>query len=136
MRSPRERIQGAMQRLDHLQLSLTQALNRWRPRLAAENELRRQLAGRLDRAMQTVLKRKSQTLNSLSTHLAAINPDAVLQRGYSIVTHGKNGRVIKDSNQIRNNDLVRIRSAGGNWRALALTSEEDLFDLSNDNQIG
>jgi exodeoxyribonuclease VII large subunit len=174
LRSPRERVQAAMQRLDDLQVALQQAMQhrlarsrersqlaaahlqrtspltrlrllqarlayaqdrlrtqgpvRWLPQLAAAAETHRQLAARLQRAVLALATQRRLAVSSLSDRLAGLNPESVLQRGYSIVTHGRNGKVIKSPAQVRPDDLVRIRSAGGQWRALVLPGESDLFD--------
>jgi exodeoxyribonuclease VII large subunit len=82
-------------------------------RLAAQE---RELRGRLLRAAKSVMQRRTQQLASLGSHLAHLDPRAVLQRGYSIVTTAE-GRIVRSSAQVKAQDPLRIEFAQGATRA-------------------
>ncbi len=102
------RLQLARQRLAYLDLHLRRALprpDRMQPKV-------HELAGRLARAMATGLKQHRERLSALGTHLAHLNPAAVLERGYSIV-RGADGRIVRDSRQLRVGEAVELTLARG-----------------------
>jgi exodeoxyribonuclease VII large subunit len=51
-------------------------------------------------------------LNRLQSHLSHLNPQSVLERGYSI-THSKNGTVLRDSDQAQVGDPIKITLSRG-----------------------
>jgi exodeoxyribonuclease VII large subunit len=57
----------------------------------------KQLQNRLNYATQQVLDKHQQQLNQLKSSVEQLNPEAVLSRGYAIVSH--NGRPLTDSKQ-------------------------------------
>ncbi|MCE5229164.1 exodeoxyribonuclease VII large subunit [bacterium] len=153
MRSPRERVMGAMQRLDELDDRLARAsrqnlrnrfeelarLSRtldartrslWPERLASARSRTAALGQRFDHRMKLMLSERQWRIENASQRLAALSPLAVLARGYSIVTHGHAARIVTAPEQVKLNETVHIRSAGGTWRAAALPPEDDLFDRS------
>ena len=108
----RAALQGADAQLTELinrQLeNLKQAL------LLAESELRRnsplqrilnniqrldELQGRLERAIQQQLQRKQNYLANAGDRLASLNPQAVLKRGYAIITDQATGQIISHTRQ-------------------------------------
>jgi exodeoxyribonuclease VII large subunit len=130
--SPRRRIEQHMQRLDELRERLPQALDlqlrlrrgelrALRARLDARSprqELRAldlrlvQLGHRLHEAARHGLERRAQVLARLSALLAAVGPQATLDRGYAIVTDAT-GRVIKDAAGLAAGDRIGARLARG-----------------------
>jgi exodeoxyribonuclease VII large subunit len=64
----------------------------------------------------------------LGGRLGALNPTAVLERGYSIVSRARDGRVLTSDRQVRIADHVRIQLAQGELRATVIPRGEDLFD--------
>lgn len=64
----------------------------------------------------------------LAGRLGALNPTAVLQRGYSIVSRARDGRVLTSDRQVRIADHVRIQLAQGELRATVIPRGDDLFD--------
>ncbi len=46
---------------------------------------------------------------SMIGRLESLNPMAILERGYSIVTSGKNGKIITNSNQVIENDYIKVK---------------------------
>ena len=65
--------------------------------------------------MQKVLQKERERLSIASAKLAAINPLAVLSRGYSYSQ--KDGVVVSSVNQLSNGDIIDIRFADGNASA-------------------
>ena len=129
--SPRRRVEWMHSRLAHLREMLVGVgPRRWTGQLTAARATHQQLSGRLRTAIQSHLARDRWRAQGLGERLAALDPEAVLGRGFSIVTHGKRDRIVTQPDQVRPNETVRIRSAGGRWRAAVLPPEDDLFDLS------
>jgi len=94
--------------LDHL--SPVHTINTHRQRLD-------EIAYRIDGAIRYILERKSLQLANLNQSLKSLNPAAVLNRGYAIVTAEKDGRLVRDARQIDLDDLVNIRVSRGNMNA-------------------
>ena len=69
----------------------------------------------LEQSMQKVLQKERERLSIASAKLAAINPLAVLSRGYSYSQ--KDGVVVSSVNQLSNGDIIDIRFADGNASA-------------------
>ena len=89
--SPQRRIQNDRQRLDELELRMGRAL-----------------AGRL--ALQSAL------LKGLGHRLEALNPQAVMQRGFAIV-RDETGRVVRSPAQLTAGQAVDVRLAQGGFTA-------------------
>jgi len=53
-------------------------------------------------------------VDSLSNNLDALSPDAVLKRGYSVVTSVASGKVISTSDQVNKGDEISIKLHVGN----------------------
>ena len=101
---------------------------RWLPALAADRQHLQQLTCRLDLAAGAQRKRLRWRLDTARQKMEALSPEKVLQRGYSIVTHGKRERIITSPEHVKEGEVVHIRSAGGPWRAVSISPEPDLFD--------
>jgi exodeoxyribonuclease VII large subunit len=71
------------------------------------------LQAALSRAIHDGLRERNQSLQAIAGRLNAINPVAVLARGYS-VTSDSNGKLITDSGQVNVGDQVMTRLAKGN----------------------
>jgi len=103
MRSPLDRLAQARQRLDDLAQRLVElALNRARDR--------------------------RQRFESSTARLEALNPKAVLARGYSIVKRIRDGRIVVRPGQVRPNEQVRIDLSEGRLRAVVVKDEEDFLN--------
>ncbi|MDD4099220.1 MAG: exodeoxyribonuclease VII large subunit, partial [Lentisphaeria bacterium] len=88
---PEELLNRRVQQLDHLILRLAQTL----PRRAEQAALRVQAAAaRMNRAIPAVLQNRRARLENASRALHALNPTAVLTRGYSILLT-ENGRAVR-----------------------------------------
>ena len=60
-----------------------------------------------------LVKFKKESLNTLSGKLNALSPLGILNRGYSITTMEKNGKIVKDSKRVNKKDIIRTRLAKG-----------------------
>ncbi len=87
-RKPEDVIYQKMQRVDELQKNLTTAITH-------------------------LLEVYQHRLNGFRNHLQALNPEAILQRGYSICY--KDGDIIKDVSQLHVLDVVNVRVARGHF---------------------
>jgi len=92
------------QQLEDLKQALQLAqseLRRSSPRLRILNNIQRldELQGRLERAIQQQLQRKQNNLANASDRLASLNPQAVLKRGYAIITDQATGQIISHTRQ-------------------------------------
>jgi len=81
-----------------------------RPRV---DDLSRRL---LVRSRQFIALRR-ETLNGATRHLAALNPEATLARGYAIVREKKSGRVVKSKSQVAARAEIRVRVSDGEFEA-------------------
>jgi exodeoxyribonuclease VII large subunit len=83
-----------------LQLAQSE-LRRSSPRLRILNNIQRldELQGRLERAIQQQLQHKQNNLANASDRLASLNPQAVLKRGYAIITDQATGQIISHTRQ-------------------------------------
>lgn len=131
---PGERIQMQRQRLARcrqaLQASAARGLERQRWRLdmlgaryarskPAMREPRQKLvmlAGRRVQAQMQAQQRLANRLGHLATRLAALDPQAVLARGYSLVLRA-DGTLVKDSARLHGGERVRLRFARGEAEA-------------------
>lgn len=74
------------------------------------------LAQRLRRAGARYMETVSMRLQNLHSHLAHLNPQSVLERGYSVVENAA-GKIVRDSAQIAGGDEVKMTFAKGVARA-------------------
>ncbi|XZG71577.1 exodeoxyribonuclease VII large subunit [Chitinibacteraceae bacterium HSL-7] len=84
----------------------------------------------LKHALSTQLQRQQQRLNQASALLAALNPDAVLQRGYAVIER-RNGEVVQQGRALAGGDAIRLRFADTHVDAtvdLPPPSQRALFD--------
>jgi exodeoxyribonuclease VII large subunit len=77
---------------------------------------------RLNRAIQINLERRLLKLENIRQALEGLNPTAVLERGYAIVTNLKDGAVIKDASQVKSDDDIHIKVSRGTMKARVLES--------------
>jgi len=114
----RDELANLQRRLDH---GLTQASTRGRQQLDALNRrllLARPQTGRLTQRLdaqgsrlagvwQRAMHGRSADLTRLAAGLTQLNPDAVLARGYSMVTN-EAGRIVCDSSALEPNDRIAV----------------------------
>ncbi len=90
--SPLWRIRNSLQRLDHLDQ-------------------------RLERAAVGGLSLKRLKLQNATQRLAALNPTAVLRRGFAIVRKAEDGAIVRDPARLAPGDRLHIRVANGDFNA-------------------
>ncbi len=81
-------------------------------RLRSDRQKLDELAGRLDQAAQHRLQLMQSDVRSANRHLSSLNPYAVIQRGYAIVTD-QAGAIVRSVNQVVIDDVLDIRVADG-----------------------
>ena len=69
------------------------------------------LTGRMTRAAQAMPQTKRARLDGLMRALGAVNPNAVLERGYAVVR--QNGRAVTDASALDVGDLIDVTLKGG-----------------------
>ena len=89
------------------------------PRRKALNDL----CARLDAATLAQIERRRQRLGALDASLRALDPDAVLARGYAIVTDDAGGILALDDARV--GCSVRVRMAGGAFGADVTSIDKD-----------
>ncbi len=131
----RKNLLNLQRRLDN---GLTQASTRGRNALASLNRrlllarpdthriARRlgELAPKLHSEWQATLNSKSGDLARLAASLTHLNPDAVLARGYSIVTDEK-GIILRDSQSLEPNDRITVSFHRGRAEATVSSVESE-----------
>ena len=131
---PGERIAGQLTHLGHLASRLrggwSYAADGWqwrlreirqrlaaaRPDVALPAAEQRALAQRLAGTVRIRIEAWRAELRNLAAQLAHLNPQAVLERGYSI-TETDDGAIVRDSAQLHADDEVRLTFARGGARA-------------------
>ncbi|MBI5650834.1 MAG: exodeoxyribonuclease VII large subunit [Chloroflexi bacterium] len=95
------------------------ALQRNAPDARVLNDRQRvdDLARRLATRAHQLIALKRETLTGAARHLAALNPEATLARGYAIVREKESGRVIKSKNQVAGRKSIRVRVRDGEFEA-------------------
>ncbi len=138
---PGTRIQNQLQHLEHLRQRQQQAAHRileqqgWRVQQLARRlagaapaphmllSRQQQLGQRLELAMGQSLQRHEATLYRLAASLQHLNPEAVLERGFSMVRTGK-GKIVRSSAEISPNEDISITFAHGSAAARVTRTEE------------
>ena len=72
-----------------------------------------QLVAALDQALAATLASRSQHLEAQSRSLAAIDPNAVLARGFSICYSGSTTRIVRRSTEVEPGDQIQVLLAAG-----------------------
>ena len=132
LRHPGDRVRESIQRLDDRELRLTRAMDQrlqqeqqrlevLRSRLTLASPASRlpeqqrevsRLATRLQSAMDHMLEQRRWSLQKQQDLLDSLNPLAVLQRGFAVVTD-ENGAVVRDSALLSANQKLTTRFAQG-----------------------
>jgi exodeoxyribonuclease VII large subunit len=107
-REARRRILYAMQEVDSLARRLVHPAERLRRTLQHVEHLRARLAFAATRRADTLAAR----VGRLATMLAALDPRAVLARGYSITVR-TDGAVVRDAREVREGERLRTTLAHG-----------------------
>lgn len=79
-------------------------------------QLRRVAARELNAIAERVLVRQRARLETLTARLAALDPRAVLARGFSIVRNAE-GQVVRAATQVARGELVDLTFAAGSAQA-------------------
>lgn len=131
---PAQRLQNQRGALQHLSLRLHQSMRRAlqldrmrsrglqtrlvaaRPATDSHQKMLIAMQNELARAMRRQFESRHAAVNRIASHLAHLNPDAVLARGYSVVRNAQ-GQVIRDSQQIKLDETLDLRFQHGSARA-------------------
>lgn len=81
------------------------------------------LTGRMTRAVQALPQKKRARLDVLERALGAVNPNAVLERGYAVVR--QNGRAVTDAAALRAGDLIDVTLKNGTLGARVTETAEE-----------
>ncbi|MGM1046002.1 MAG: exodeoxyribonuclease VII large subunit [Bacillota bacterium] len=125
------RLQGALRTNISLcrqrQASLKQGLIRFNPQVQVESASRRWDGAhrQLTAAMQSLMRRKIQHLQSEIRHLDALSPLKVMSRGYSLVYDEQERRLIKSLNDVQPGDLVNVKVSDGRLQCQVWGMKED-----------
>lgn len=143
LRHPGNRLREQAQRLDELELRLGTAMRR---RLRQLNQQQEMMAWRMHsasprRRLQTTsreletlqstltqqirrqLERRRQALRERERSLRALNPLAILERGYAIISDGE-GRIVRDSERVAEEQQLSARLARGTLTVTVKTRRE------------
>ena len=116
-----QRLQQRYLTLERLQARLRQQAPRYR---IDQQRLRLdELSRRLILAMTHRLQQRRHKVRALGQRLGALNPTAVLARGYAIVQDAS-GHVIQSVQEVTPGQMLRIHVADGHFSAQATTSEQ------------
>ena len=91
--------------------------------VSGRRERQTALMARLVRAGGQLTLRPGARLQMLSRALEAVNPDAVLNRGYAVIRRG--GEAIASAAALKANDLIDIRLRDGGARARVLDADKE-----------
>ncbi len=108
----RQRIRGLADRIVH----------RLERRFRDGQQRTDDLSLRLGHGLKMEFGRVSAEVRVLERQLAAFNPMAVLQRGYSL-TLKKDGRVVRSPDEVRTGERIETRVAGGRLESQVVTTE-------------
>lgn len=70
----------------------------------------------MGQALHRQIENRKADINRIASHLAHLNPDAVLARGYSVVRNAQ-GKVVRNSSQIKIDDALDLRFQQGGAKA-------------------
>jgi len=114
----RRATEGAGHRLHGLRGRLVVA----RPDFDLLKRLRTEQGARLRQAVARGMERRRQALAAFAAHLSHLNPEAVLARGYAIVTR-EGERIVRDAAELAVGDCIGVRLARGRVTAEVETTE-------------
>jgi exodeoxyribonuclease VII large subunit len=76
------------------------------------------LLGQGSRALITLVRSSVQETNALRAQLQALNPSAVLGRGYAVVAHRTSGAIVTSAGQVKPGDVVEATVQDGRFDAM------------------
>ncbi len=86
-------------------------------RIANQRQRVDEVARRLDAQMGQLVALKREVVNGAARHLAALNPQATLARGYAIVREKETGKVVKSKAQAVGRKPIQVRVSDGEFEA-------------------
>jgi len=94
-------------------------LERHSPQTHIKNNRQRvdELTHQLTTHIRQLVVFKRETLNGALRHLAALNPEATLARGYAIVQEKHTGRIVKKKSQVAGRKEIRVHVSDGEFEA-------------------
>ncbi len=107
------------------------ALQHLSPKYAVDSYRQRldEVLLRLGRSMQVKLDKMTMQLTNQQQSLRGLNPRAVLNRGYAIVTREKDAALVKAADQVQPDDGIHIQVSRGSIHARVTdTNQEDRHD--------
>ena len=101
-----------------------------RTRLPADRERLSGVAGELRQSLRAMLARAAGRVEVVDARLGALNPLAVLGRGYSITSDARTGRIVRRADEVRPGDRLTTRTAEGEVESVAADPRQPrLFDI-------
>lgn len=97
--------------------------NRLVRRITERRQAAADLAERLERGWSTRIERERLLLSEIKTALEGQSPLAILARGYCVAE--KDGRLVKSSGDIRENDRLKLRFCTGSSRVIVERVDHD-----------
>jgi exodeoxyribonuclease VII large subunit len=91
------------------------------PDIARLHTQQQHRARQLGAAVRQALERRGSAVARLETHLNALNPQGVLERGYSIVARA-DGQIVRDSADLTKGDELSLTFARGSAEAVVSTA--------------
>jgi len=112
------RVAGLHRRSDELSARARRVV----PRLEGRNHLLQRRASALANGVRHLLQERHKQLQTLGARLQALDPHAVLARGYALAADA-DGRVVTDAARLAAGDLLQLRFARGSAGARVLHAE-------------
>jgi exodeoxyribonuclease VII large subunit len=113
-------------RLDRASAALAQASPA--RELARQTQRHASLDARLRQSLPRLLTQRRQAFELAKRTLDAVSPLATLDRGFAIVTRGSDGRLIRDSRELRRGEAIEARLGRGRVRAQVTDITEGEFE--------
>lgn len=115
-------VQIAREKISDARVGLSRQVNdleRYSPmaRLANDRQSVDELARRGAVRIRQLIALQRGELNGAARHLAALNPEATLARGYAIVRDKSSGRVVKRRSQVAGRKEIAVRVSDGEFDA-------------------
>lgn len=80
---------------------------------------------RMKHAVQLILDNRCHRLENLGRSLTSLNPQAVLDRGYAVVTRVEDGEIVKRSGQVQADEDIHIRVSRGSLDARVTGTDQE-----------
>jgi len=121
----RNLIESDLNEMIRTNQSLAQRLRLLSPSRKLITEIQRLdlISNAFEKNIKTNLSQRQSGLAGLSRQLSALNPNAVLARGYAIVQRESNDEVIVDASQVMNGERLRVRLRKGKLKVQVESQE-------------